>query len=488
MSQTKPVNLTKHYINVAIILFFFFGFGHLPAIGSITQTGMEVLGVFIGMIWGWMFVDMLWPSLLGLVVLGMSSFADKGVLGVFQGAVSNKNVILVFLFFVFSQYMESSGLSNTIAIKMMTIKAVQGRPWVLVLMVFLATYVLGVFIMTYAVIFLMWTIIYDMCKIAGYDKQDRIAAFMLVGVVQIAGLSGLILPYQVFPNVCLNALTTATGLTVATGPFIIYNFVVTMIGTLAYYAVGRYILKIDVDRFSALKREDILGERGMHFGLSEKIACGILVVFLICILVPGFLPAENALKAVYTRMSDQGLLALVLCFLGIVVFKTGKLSKVPQLIKDGVNWNLMFLLMATFTVGDALQSDKTGVMEQITASLTPVFQGMSLLVFLIVAFLLLGIITQFVHNLVLAVVFIPLLCNIAISSGMGDAAAILITLGILLVLMQSLCTPAASNRGALIFGNDWIGEKYAFRYGTLAVVVADLGLIIVGIPLGFLMF
>lgn len=486
--SAKPVNLTKHYIHTAIILFFFFGFGHLPAIGAITPTGMEVLGVFIGMIWGWMFVDMLWPSLLGLVVLGMSSYAEKGVLAVFQGAVSNKNVILVFLFFVFSAYMEASGLSNTIAMKMMTAKRAQGNPWFLILMVFMATYVLGVFIMTYAVIFLMWTIIYDMLKIAGYGKGDRISGFMLVGVVQIAGLSGLILPYQVFPNVCLNALTTSTGLTIATGPFIIYNFIITMIGTLAYYAAGRYILKIDVEKFKVLTVDDILGDRGMHFGRNEKIALGILVAFLIIILVPGFLPKTNALKVFYTRLSDQGLLAIVLCLLGLVMFKDGKLSNVPKLIKDGVNWNLMFLLMATFTVGDALQADNVGVMAQITASLSPIFNGMSLLVFLIVAFVILAITTQFVHNLVLAVVFIPLLCDIAISSGMGDAAAILICLGVLLVLMQSLCTPAASNRGALIFGNDWIGEKYAFRYGTLAVVVADLGLIIVGIPLGFLMF
>jgi sodium-dependent dicarboxylate transporter 2/3/5 len=488
MSQSKPVNLTKHYINVAIIFFFFFGFGMIPAPGQITQVGMQVLGVFLGMIWGWMFADMLWPSLLGLIVLGMSGYAEKGFLPVLQGAASNKNVILVFFFLVFSAYMEASGLSKAIAIKMLTMKCVQGRPWILIFMILLASYVLGIFIMVYAVVFLLWTIVYDICDIAGYSKREKLPAFLVVGIVHCSGVAGLCLPFQMIPNLCLSSLDTATGLTVATGPFVLYNLIITSLGSFAYFLIGRFLLKIDVNRLASLTSEDIAKGHEVHFGRDEKIALAILIGFLVCILVPGFLPAQNPIHVWYTRISDQGILALSLCIAGLLMFKDGKIAKVPELIKKGVNWNLIFLLMATFTVGDALQSDKTGVVAQITASLTPIFNGMNAIVFIVVTVIALWLITQFVHNIVLAVVFIPLLCGLAASTGMGDSVAIIVMFGILHAITQALCTPAASNRGALIFGNEWAGEKYAFRYGCAAAIGAEVVIIAIGIPLGFLMF
>lgn len=486
-SSQKETN-AKYWINVLIMLFFYFGFGFLPPFGGIPQVGMQVLGVFIGMIWGWMFIDMLWPSLLGMVALGLTSYSS-GVLSVFQAGASNKNVILIFLFFIFSQYLEHSGLSRTIAMKLMVMKWVQGKPWRLVFMMLFATYVLGVFINTYAVIFLVWTIIYDMCELVGYGKGSTMAGFLLVGVVQIAAISGTIMPYQVFPALCLTQLNSATGLTVASGPFILFNLVISFLGMFAYYLVGRYMLKIDVSKLEGITPEQLLKDEPIDYNAEQKIATVIMIVFLLLILVPGFLPADNPIKAAYKVIGDQGILAIMLVIAAALQLKKGKpLAKISDLIVKGVNWSLMFLLMATFTIGDAINSDSVGIISLLSSILIPFFSGMSPIVFLVVAFILLAIITQFAHNIVLATVFVPLLSSLAIAAGFGESIAILVTLGLAIVLLQALMTPAASNRGALTFGNDWIGRHGALVYGTAAVVTADLVVIIVGIPLGLLMF
>lgn len=44
-----------------------FGIGSLSAWGQITPIGMKVLGVFIATLYGWLFLDLIWPSLIGLV-------------------------------------------------------------------------------------------------------------------------------------------------------------------------------------------------------------------------------------------------------------------------------------------------------------------------------------------------------------------------------------------------------------------------------------
>ena len=224
MSTSVSKNNVKYYVNIAIMLFFFFGFGHLEPIGTITEVGMQVLGVFLGMIWGWMFIDMLWPSLLGLFALGLTDYS-KNVISVLSASVSNKNVILVFFFFILSQYLEHSGLSKTIAFKLLTLKAVEGKPWLICFMILLITYLLGIFISIYAVIFLVWAIIYDICQLAGYTKQEALPAFLLVGVAQISALGSTIMPYQTFSAVCLNALNSATGISIPTVSFISFNLI-----------------------------------------------------------------------------------------------------------------------------------------------------------------------------------------------------------------------------------------------------------------------
>ena len=67
---------TKYYIHVAIFLLITFGFGFLPPFAQITPVGMKVLGAFIGAVYGWLFIALDWPSLIALLALGISGYAD----------------------------------------------------------------------------------------------------------------------------------------------------------------------------------------------------------------------------------------------------------------------------------------------------------------------------------------------------------------------------------------------------------------------------
>ena len=50
-----------YYVNVCIMLAFMFGFGYLPPVLGLTPLGMHALGIFIGLLWAWTAVDLLWP-------------------------------------------------------------------------------------------------------------------------------------------------------------------------------------------------------------------------------------------------------------------------------------------------------------------------------------------------------------------------------------------------------------------------------------------
>ena len=71
--MSKPATKTVRYyilsaIGIAIMLFFRF----LPPMGTVTELGMNVLGIFLGAIWCFSTVGTFWPALLALVLFGIA--------------------------------------------------------------------------------------------------------------------------------------------------------------------------------------------------------------------------------------------------------------------------------------------------------------------------------------------------------------------------------------------------------------------------------
>ena len=63
-----------YWLNTAVTLLLMFGIGYLEPWGSLEPLGMKVLGIFLGMLWGWTTIGFVWPSMLGLLALGLSGY------------------------------------------------------------------------------------------------------------------------------------------------------------------------------------------------------------------------------------------------------------------------------------------------------------------------------------------------------------------------------------------------------------------------------
>ena len=89
----------KYCVNSAISLILMFGFGYLPPIGGITQLGMQILGIFLGMVYGWISVSIPWPSMAGLIALIQTGYMSSG--DVIKASFGESNVVLMFFIFIF---------------------------------------------------------------------------------------------------------------------------------------------------------------------------------------------------------------------------------------------------------------------------------------------------------------------------------------------------------------------------------------------------
>lgn len=123
-----------YVVHCAIMLVLMFCGWFLPASAVITPMGMKAIGIFAGLIYGWIFIDLIWPSLLGIILL---SFTGYGTLtGIFGEGFGSEIVLLIIFFSVFTKWLEDIGLTNSIAQWMLTRKILVGRPYLFIFIFF----------------------------------------------------------------------------------------------------------------------------------------------------------------------------------------------------------------------------------------------------------------------------------------------------------------------------------------------------------------
>lgn len=76
--QTQKSGFSQyiHYIITVIIIF---EFRFLPNFGPVTDEGMVLLGAFISAVYGWSFINMLWPSILPIFLNKLTVFGQVAV-------------------------------------------------------------------------------------------------------------------------------------------------------------------------------------------------------------------------------------------------------------------------------------------------------------------------------------------------------------------------------------------------------------------------
>ena len=67
------------WLATAIALFLLFGTGLLPIIPGLSAPGQRVLGLFLGAVMLWLFVDIGWPSALVIFALGFYPFVKAQI-------------------------------------------------------------------------------------------------------------------------------------------------------------------------------------------------------------------------------------------------------------------------------------------------------------------------------------------------------------------------------------------------------------------------
>ncbi|RYD05811.1 hypothetical protein N752_07925 [Desulforamulus aquiferis] len=126
--------------------------------------------MFIGLIYLWSFVSILWPSLLGIVALSITEYASlKEVL---MSSFGDTVPVLVLFAMILFGAIQHAGVTQYISRWFLTRKMINGRPVIFSFIFIYTAYVLAALSANILpALLLMWSILYNVLKDVGYKKE-----------------------------------------------------------------------------------------------------------------------------------------------------------------------------------------------------------------------------------------------------------------------------------------------------------------------------
>lgn len=468
----------KKYIHTAIGLVLMFGIGLLPPIEPVTQAGMQVGGVFIGLLYLWTMVDILWPSLLGMGALAMCDGAK--ISDVLMASFGNPVTILMIFILAFVGVTEQAGITGYMVQWIMTRKIIEGRPWVFTCIILIGSYITGI-VGGFAAAFLFWSILYKLFEEIGYTRKDKYAKLVLFGVAYSACMGTFLMPFQGMGLLLTGAMQSALpGSEMPYFPYIIVNLVISILSILVYVAAMKFIFRADVLSLKNVKTEMFLENKLPPMSKLQKFLAFFLFFMFIAMLLPSFMPKSWLITQKLLQLGSAGLLLILFSVLCIIRVDGKSLVNFRSLAHEKIAWELVFLCAMALAISGYLTKPETGITTLLTNILNPIFLERSPIMFIFLLCFMAVVLTNVANNGVIAMLIMAISCLYVGSYQMNPA---------IIVILLGYCTniafllPASSMFGAVAHGNEWLEAKDIYVYAVFVAVVAVLITAFVGYPM-----
>lgn len=455
------------YIHIAVVLILMLGIGNLPPVAPITPFGMKILGIFVGMLYGWSFCSMIWVSLLGMfMLLTTGAYTGKEF---FALSFGNETVVFILLMFVFTALLEHYGLTVFIANWFVSRKFVEGKPWLFSFILLIGAFFAGGFINMIASMLVFWGVIYAVSDKFGFKPYDKYPTLMILGIGVASCVGGAVPPYKMVPMVLLSAFTNITGETITFFDYICFSLPVALLVVVVYILVCRFIFRPDIKGLKEL-RSDLVNKEDLVLNAEKKIVLGFFVLFLFLILAPGFLPKQWYVTQLLNQIGVGGTVIALIVLLSWIRLKKVPILEFEKMAAVGINWDIVIIMAIVLPFTSILTSEATGIKEFITLNLGPALSALPPIVFTFAALLIATALTNFANNMVIGAIFVSVIVSVADILAL-DAVPIIVTL--IICVNLAFVTPAASPIAAFVFANrKWVKAQDIYKYAGIFIIIA----------------
>lgn len=483
--NTKETVIVKSKVNVKnvvillVSLFLMTIFSKVvPPFGPVTEKGVAVLGIFVGVII--LIVSgfgLMWPSVLSLCALAWTGYAPAGTL--VSSLLGNATIIQLIFIMAVAAGMVSSGTATVIAKKMITSRIAKKSPLLFTISLMLGFMCVGSIVTSTAAVLFAFPLIDSITDVQGYRRDEEYPRFLILGCHMAIVLGLAIFPHNMIISsivATFNGLLKDTGYVFSYGLHIVVALIIDIVYIILFALAMKYIFRVDDSKTKAFEAHKVEGmsKEECTFTTAQRI---FLFAFLIGLLQPlavMILPATNGIRIWLEKFSLPLWFGLILVVLSNIKLK-GKRIFVPEVVfKEGVQWHIVLPVGALLLLGGALSSKDTGIQAWLSLLIGPLVHNMSWPLFVLLAISLCSVITNFFSNMATGVIVATIMCPFAAGYMSQGINTQVLLVGMTIGSMTAYLTPAAFTTAPILLARDSVTSKWIWTKGVSALILEIL--------------
>lgn len=484
-NMKKQMNENKRYFIIIIALASMFLFKYLPAFNGLSTSGMQVLGIFIGVLILWLFIAIDWPSILALGALAL--VPELKFSSLLQGAYGNQTFVFLMYTFVVTYALSKTSFIKRVALAFINSKIAAKGPWHFVTLYFASIIFVGCFISPTVLFFVYLPIVEEIYHLLNLQKGDKLASMLMMGTVIMCGISSGMTPIaHVFPLIAMGLYEDMYAVSINYASFMGIAIPVGLLTAILTIVLFKVVLKPDMHALENFKACELTGVEG-KLNKREKAIIAIFMLVVALWVVPGFVKAFLHSGIIYdvcmfinkfgTAMPP--LIGIVL--LSIIMIDGKPLLSFKEAMSEGVSWPSLIMCATTLALGSAITNTDIGITTWISANLSPIIAGLSPLVMVFIFVLWSALQTNVSSNMVTSTFVTTAALAVTANLNSVNVAGIVVLIGIM--ASYSFATPPAMPCVAVASSSGWTDTLSMMKYGFLAMFIAVLIATCVGYPI-----
>ena len=492
LAQKKKIDtayIIKSLIGIAIMIIFRF----IPAPEPITRTGMNVLGQFIGLIYLWSAVDMMWPTFVAMVLFGLdaqsvypNSWQLSGVYEAGQQSFGNWITIFVIACLLVCYALQKSGTITRICMAFITSKSAHKNPKAFTFMFVLAALVISLFLDVAPAQLFVLAIAHEVFEILGFKKGDKWPKYMVICITYSAVIGFAMTPIcHTLPILWMSIYSAITGVA---SNILLYVAIAAPVGIIIWLLMMVWMLKVVkmADNVPELEHIDWARIEAMKPGkmeLREKIVVTVSILLVASWIVPSLISLFAPTSPIYlamARLADSSFLFLAVALLAIIKVDGEPLLDLKEAFAK-IEWLPVVLLAGIMMVASAMGEEPTGIPAWISANVVPLVAGLSPYVMVAIIAVLCVILTNIANNVPVGIIFISAGVPMCLELGINPLP---LALAVCVGANLAYTIPPAYVPIGIAYADPYCEGKTVLKNGIVMCIVSAIVCAVLIYPLG----
>jgi sodium-dependent dicarboxylate transporter 2/3/5 len=463
---------------------FTFLFRFVPPFPGLTPLAMNILGIFIGAMVFWLFVDVDWTSVLILVALIMSPLYTFGK--VMQESIGSWVTCFIVFTSAFCYVLTKHGFFRRTAVWMLTRKISQRSPWSFLIMLSITAVLVGSFLATVTTYMIFRPIMDEIFKELGYKKEDqhRIPKLITIIVLLFICYGNYTTPISTVPLVGLALYTRFSGgLHITFFQYSSVGVLLTLICAPVMILILKAGYKADFSALKSINTEFLLRDQ-KPMSKQEKIAVsaflGCVFFWVIPDVISGIMPAASAFLKSLGTLTPPMVGIVLLC---VIKIDGESVMDLPEAFSKGVSWSTFLLISAAQLIGDAVTHESVQITTWLGDLIAPTLSRLPTLVCVLIIVQFAIILTNFTSNTVTITLSTSIAVPMVISGALPGLSAPALTFVLAMAAIVATATPASAPSPAIATGDGWIDVGTMFAWGMPLCFLNGFALAFIGYPI-----